>query len=258
MHSSPAAAQSEPFLGQIAWVAFDFAPRGWAECNGQILSIAQNTALFSLLGTTYGGNGTTTFALPDLRGRVAVHGGQGPGLTSRGMGEKGGLENVILTENQMPAHAHTQNPHSHAIGAHTHDVADHSHAIGDHSHSIPSQEVALRASDSTATTVSPGGNVLATASISSKGGKVTNVYGVGPANVNLGPSASTAAGVTGSANGNTSQAGAGTTTAASGAESASATPVINPSGGSEPHENMQPWTGLKCIIAITGIFPPQD
>ena len=74
---------AEPFLGEIRAFGFNFAPRGWAMCNGQILAIAQNTALFSLLGTTYGGNGQTTFGLPDLRGRVPIHLGQGPGLTSR-------------------------------------------------------------------------------------------------------------------------------------------------------------------------------
>src|ERR1044071_1085604 len=73
----------EPFIGEIRWVGFNFAPRGWATCDGQIMSIAQNTALFSLLGTTYGGNGQTTFALPDMRGRAPVHAGQGPGLTTR-------------------------------------------------------------------------------------------------------------------------------------------------------------------------------
>ena len=76
-----AVAQVDPFLGQIAWVAFTFNPRGWANCDGQLLPIAQNTALFSLLGTTYGGDGRVTFALPDMRGRVPIHLGSGPGLT---------------------------------------------------------------------------------------------------------------------------------------------------------------------------------
>lgn len=98
---------SEPFLGQISMFGFGFAPRGWATCDGQILSIAQNTALFSLLGTTYGGNGQTTFALPDLRGRVGVHQGQGPGLSSYTLGEVTGTENVTLVQTQIPAHTHT-------------------------------------------------------------------------------------------------------------------------------------------------------
>lgn len=107
----PAMAQaSDPYLGQIMCAAFNFAPRGWAELNGQILSIAQNTALFALLGTTYGGNGQTTFALPDLRGRVPMHTGSGPGLTPRSQGESSGTETVTLNASQLPAHNHTVTP----------------------------------------------------------------------------------------------------------------------------------------------------
>ena len=87
-------------------VGFNFAPRGYATCDGQILPIAQNTTLFSLLGTTFGGNGQTTFALPDFRGRLPLHQGQGPGLTPRPMGESAGTESVTLNVNQMPAHMH--------------------------------------------------------------------------------------------------------------------------------------------------------
>ena len=97
---------SEPFIGQITLFAGNFAPRGWAFCSGQILPIAQNTALFSILGTTFGGNGQTTFALPDLRGRVPVHPGQGPGLSNVVLGERGGAETAVLNVNQLPAHNH--------------------------------------------------------------------------------------------------------------------------------------------------------
>jgi microcystin-dependent protein len=100
---------SEPFLGQIIMVGFNFAPRGWAFCNGQILSIAQNTALFSLLGTTYGGNGQTTFALPDLRGRVPIQQGQGPGLSPYSLGQVGGTESTTLNSTNVPPHSHTLN-----------------------------------------------------------------------------------------------------------------------------------------------------
>jgi microcystin-dependent protein len=100
---------SEPFIGQIQIFPYNFAPRGWAFCNGQIMSIAQNTALFSLLGTTYGGNGQTTFALPDLRGRVPVSAGQGPGLSNYVLGEVIGTENVTLLSTQMPQHNHGLN-----------------------------------------------------------------------------------------------------------------------------------------------------
>ena len=96
----------EPFIGQIIMFGGNFAPRGWAYCNGQLLSISNYSALYSLLGTTYGGDGRTTFALPDLRGRVPIHAGQGEGLTERRPGEKGGAEFVTLNVNEMPAHKH--------------------------------------------------------------------------------------------------------------------------------------------------------
>lgn len=95
-----------PFIGQIVLFAGNFAPRGWAYCQGQVLSISQNTALFSILGTTYGGNGQTTFALPDLRSRVPVGAGQGTGLSPYELGEMTGVENVSLVATQMPAHNH--------------------------------------------------------------------------------------------------------------------------------------------------------
>jgi len=105
-----ASAQAQPYIGQIMCAAFNFAPQGWAELNGQLLPIQQNTALFSLLGTQYGGNGQTTFALPDMRGRVLVHAGQGPGLTSRVQGEAAGSEQVTLSNGQLPAHTHVVTP----------------------------------------------------------------------------------------------------------------------------------------------------
>ena len=99
---------SEPFIGSIILFAGNFAPRGWAFCNGQLLPIAQNTALFSILGTTYGGNGQTTFALPDLRGRVPLHPGTGPGLSQYTLGQSAGAETITLTSSEMPAHTHVQ------------------------------------------------------------------------------------------------------------------------------------------------------
>jgi len=97
---------TEAFIGSMVLFAGNFAPRGWAFCQGQLLSIAQNSALFSILGTTYGGNGQTTFALPDLRGRAPIGTGQGPGLTNVQLGEQAGSESVTLTSNQMPMHSH--------------------------------------------------------------------------------------------------------------------------------------------------------
>ncbi len=107
----------EPYIGQITMVAFNFAPRNYAMCDGQIMSIAKNTALFSLLGTTYGGNGQTTFALPDLRGRAPMHEGQGPGLTDRSLGEMSGTETVTLISSEMPMHNHLAEATSQVGGA---------------------------------------------------------------------------------------------------------------------------------------------
>lgn len=97
---------TDPFLGEVIWVGFNFCPNGWLPAAGQILSIQQNTALFSLLGTTYGGNGTSNFALPDLRGRVPVGVGQGPGLSPYTLGQLAGTETHTLTVNEMPMHTH--------------------------------------------------------------------------------------------------------------------------------------------------------
>lgn len=171
-------AQAEPFLGQIAFVAFNFAPQGWAECNGQLLSISQNSALFALLGTTYGGNGVTTFALPDMRGRTLVHAGQGPGLSPRPQGEMGGAERHTLIVPEMPAHTHQ-----------------------------------LRASSSEGDTHLPTDAVPANTKVLDK------EYSTAAPNVSMNMQA---AGI---------------------------------AGGSQPHNNMQPFVALKCIIALQGIFP---
>jgi len=98
---------SEPFIAEVRIFAGNFAPRSWAFCNGQLLPISQNTALFSLIGTTYGGDGRSTTALPDLQGRFPMHPGRGPGLTARRLGQRGGVDTVTLTETQMPNHQHT-------------------------------------------------------------------------------------------------------------------------------------------------------
>ena len=98
---------SEPFFGEIRLFAGTFAPRGWAFADGQLLAIASNNALFSLYGTYYGGDGRTTFGLPDLRGRIPLHTGQGPGLSNRKLGAEGGRETVTINQNQLPTHNHT-------------------------------------------------------------------------------------------------------------------------------------------------------
>ena len=97
---------SEPFVGEIRMFAGNFAPRGWAFCDGQLLAVSQNDALFSLLGTIYGGDGRTTFGLPDMRGRIAIHAGSGPGLSPRRLGAKFGTEKETLTVNELPSHTH--------------------------------------------------------------------------------------------------------------------------------------------------------
>ncbi|MFT5823163.1 MAG: microcystin-dependent protein [Crocinitomix sp.] len=96
----------EPFLGQIQPFGFSFAPRGWAKCDGQLLPISSYSALFSLLGTMYGGDGRTTFALPDLRGRSIVHTGHGPGLSTISQGQRGGVEQIYVQQSNMPSHSH--------------------------------------------------------------------------------------------------------------------------------------------------------
>jgi len=108
---------ADPFVAEIRIFPFNFAPKGWAWCNGQLMPISQNTALFSLLGTTYGGDGKSTFALPDMEGNAPMHPGQGPGLSLHDLGETGGSEFVTLLESEIPAHAH-------ALRAYRSDPAD--------------------------------------------------------------------------------------------------------------------------------------
>jgi len=124
---------SEPFVGEIRMFAGNFAPRGWAFCDGQLLAVSQNDALFSLLGTIYGGDGRTTFGLPDMRGRIPIHAGAGPGLSDRRLGAKGGDENVTLTTNQLPSHTHEP------VKGFS-DVADASEPVGN----MPAQSTSVR------------------------------------------------------------------------------------------------------------------
>ena len=147
---------TEPFIGEIKILGFNFAPRGYQTCNGQILSIASNTALFSLLGTYYGGNGQTTFALPDLQGRMPIGQGQGQGLPNYIIGEKAGSTNVTLTTSNLPAHVHT-------LGA--------------------AAVVKIKASSANADEPSPDGNYPATTSAASYSGNgaTNNVFTGGTA-----------------------------------------------------------------------------
>lgn len=175
---------AEPFLGEIKMFGGNFAPRGWSFCAGQLLPISQNTALFSLLGTIYGGDGRTTFALPELRGRVPIHMGQGPGLPNHPIGQRAGAEQTTLTEAQIPAHNHA---------------------------------ATLHAADESAHTSSPDGNVLAVTG-------ANNTYHTGSTDTAMGAS---------------SISGQNT-------------------GGSQPHNNMQPYLAINFIIALVGIFPSRN
>jgi microcystin-dependent protein len=168
---------SEPFIAEIRIFAGNFAPRGWAFCNGQLLPIAQNSALFSLIGTIYGGDGRTTTGLPNLEGRAPMHAGRGPGLTDRRIGVRTGAESVALAESQMPSHTHQ----------------------------LAGTEEDIDAS-------SPAGNYLATGN---------DLYA----------------------------ATDGATLAGSSLEK---------TGGSQAHNNMQPYLTLNFIIALVGVYPSRS
>lgn len=179
---------ADPYVGEIRMVGFNFAPQGWALCSGQLLPIAQYTALFSLLGTYYGGNGVTTFALPDLRGRVPVNQGQGPGLSSYVIGQTGGVEGVTLMAPNMPAHNHSVN-----------------------------------INNQSATQTDPTNGIISV--VNDGGGREAKSY---PAYTKNGPTGTMS-----------SQA-------------------IGVAGGSQPHENRQPFLTINFIIALNGIFPPRS
>jgi microcystin-dependent protein len=173
---------SEPFVAQIQIFGFNFAPQGWALCAGQLLPISQNTALFSLIGTFYGGDGRSNFALPNLQGRVPISQGQGPGLTSRGVGEAAGKEFVTLLANQTPGHTHP-----------------------------------AYCSNDVGTSYDPAGQVWS----QDAGGN--QEYGSGAvAGHQMSPSA------------------------------------IQPAGGGQPHNNLQPYVVLNYCIALQGVFPARS
>ncbi|MDD4170280.1 MAG: tail fiber protein [Desulfotomaculaceae bacterium] len=176
---APGAALAQPYVGEIRMFAGNFAPAGWYFCEGQLLQISENDTLFQLIGTTYGGDGESTFALPDLRGRAPIHMGAGPGLANYILGQTGGAENVTITTSQMPSHYH------------------------------------LPDSQSPGTTATPGPGAGPAKAILDR--QEVNVY---------------------------SDSTAGKTFT-----------YVPAMGGSQPHENMQPFLTINYIISLYGIFP---
>ena len=212
-----ATAGMEPFVGEISYVAFNFAPEGWFQCNGQTLPINQYAALYSLLGVTYGGDGVTNFKLPDMRGKVPVHQGQHPGGSMFPLGQSSGSENITLNVNNMPVHSHPAT----AVSTSTSAVAPGATATS-----------TLKAVNSDADKKTAEGNSLANA----KG--LNSAYSASAPNVNMSAASieTTLSGV----NVNTT-----TTTTA----------TVGNAGGSQPFSIMQPYTTVNCIIAWQGVFP---
>lgn len=213
----------DQYLGEIRMVGFNFAPQGWALCNGQTLAISANNALFSLLGTTYGGNGTTNFNLPDLQGRMPLHAGSGAGLPVYTLGQNGGLQSVTLTQQQMPQHTH---------------VATFTPSGGG---GTPTVNVTVNGSSAPGTQTSPAGNYLAgvTSSIGNSNPHTSPLYVPGnPAPSGLGAIAGVSATISGISG------GSGTVTNAL-------------AGGSLPVAIEPPYLAVYFIIALTGIYPPR-
>ncbi len=173
---------ADPFVAEIRIFPFNFAPKGWAFCDGQLLPISQNTALFSLLGTTYGGDGKSTFALPNMQGNAPMHPGQGPGLSLHDLGEESGTQFVTLLQSEIPIHQHN---------------------VG-------------RAANVTGDQVTPGGAVWA---MSGAGRGAAALYIAGPPTGKVNPNS------------------------------------LGLTGGSQPHNNMQPFLTLSFCIALQGVFP---
>ncbi|MEZ5017100.1 MAG: tail fiber protein [Flavipsychrobacter sp.] len=188
----------EGTIGEVRMVAYDFAPRAWAFCNGQLIAISSNTALFSIIGTIYGGDGRTTFALPDFRGRVPIQQGRGAGLPDYRLGEKGGQEHVTLNITQLPSHSHVMD--SSTLSGHANFNAN-----------------------------------------SDDGGNVDD-----PAGANMSLSASPMYGTTADATAGHSDGVIGGSL------------TMGNSGGSQSHENMQPWIAMHYVICEFGIFPSRN
>ena len=182
---------SEPFVAEIRILPYTFVPRSWASCDGQILPISQNQALFALIGTIYGGDGITTMQLPDLRARAPIHKGRGPGLTPRQQGQRLGQASVTLTQAEMPAHQHT-----------------------------------IRAVSVPADQPAPAGHALANAVQPGGGGRSQPLQMYAPASTSPGVQMSAA--------------------------------IMTTAGGSQAHENRQPFLGIQFCMSMQGVFPSRD
>lgn len=211
---------SEPMLAGICVFAGNFAPRNYALAQGQILSISQNQALYSLLGTTYGGDGRVTFALPDLRGRVAISAGTQPGLSSYSLGQRGGAETVSLTVQEFPSHSHSAT--TTVVPSFDNDAMNTGSIIN------------LQGIAQTASSTAPGGNSLAIINARRSG-----YYSTAAPTVQMANEAVTIA------------VDVSQTTA-------SATTQIGLTGASQAHENRMPYIAMNWIIALQGIFPSRN
>jgi microcystin-dependent protein len=209
-----------PFVGQIQTFGFNFAPRGWALCQGQSLPISQNSALFALLGTTYGGNGTTTFQLPDLQGRVAVGQGQGPGLSSYVTGQKAGTENTQLTIANIPSHTH--------------------------------------AATFTPTGGGGGSAITATLNVVNASGNATTAGATGTSYLAGSHGAAANAGIY-TTTGTLTALNAGSITVAGGGGGITGGTVTNAlTGSSVPFSTLSPYLCINYCIALQGIFPSRN
>jgi len=207
----------DQYIGEIRMVGFNFAPQDWALCNGQLMSISSNNALFALLGTTYGGNGQTTFGLPDLQGRIPLNVGNGAGLPSYAWGQKGGAESITLTQQQMPQHTHAATFTPSGGGG------------------TPSVNVTITGSSASGTATSPTGNYLA--GVATVPGHSAPLYVPGNS---APPGAGTIAGVQATLSGVSGGGGAVTNAL---------------TGGNSPVSIEPPYLAVYFIIALTGIFP---
>lgn len=244
----------EPYIGQIMAVGFEFAPEGWAMCNGQLLPINQHQALFSLLGTKYGGNGTTNFGLPDLRGRVLLGMGHGPGLSSYQQGQVGGTENVSLQLTQIPAH-------NHSVDTKGLQASISTTASGTLSAKAAFPATSAPVTGDVAIPVNTAGGFATTVkdpSLGVLGGTGTPIYSGSAPNATY---SGKAVPVT---NGKTTIPATDATVSGSvsvpinAAASVTGTATTGLAGQSQPHSNIQPYLSMNYIIATQGIYPPRQ